>query len=60
MSDTLKANYEGWDITVRRLRFHSPAKLCNGDGASFTASGRAVLRSPDAQSLWTDDHRWSR
>lgn len=54
MSETLKTSYEGWDITVRCLRFRSPVNQRAGHGASFTASGRAVLRSADSEREWTD------
>ncbi len=54
MSDTLRTSYEGWDITVRCLRFRSPANRAAGNEASFTASGRAVLSNTDAERNWTD------
>ena len=50
MSDTLKTSYAGWDIKVRCLQFRSPAS----QRASFTASGRAVLRNADRERDWTD------
>ena len=54
MSETLKTTYEGWDITVRCLRSDSPANQRAGNGPSFTASGRAVLRRTDSERDWTD------
>lgn len=54
MSDTMRTSYEGWDITVRCLRFRSPANRAAGDEASFTASGRAVLNNVAAERNWTD------
>ena len=54
MSETMRTSYEGWDITVRCLRFRAPANQGEGNSASFTASGRAVLRHADGDRHWTD------
>ncbi len=54
MSETLRTNYKGWDITVRCLRFRSPANQRVGKTDNYTASGRAVLRDAGSESDWTD------
>ena len=54
MSETLRTSYQGWDITVRCLRFRSPANQGAGNQACYTASGRAVLHDVDGERDWTD------
>lgn len=54
MTDTLKMRYDGWDITVRCLRFHSPQNHGQGGKHSYTASGRAVRHSAEDDGDWTD------
>lgn len=54
MPDTLKMSYDGWDITVRCLRFHAPRNLGEGSKHSYTASGRAVRQSNEGDASWTD------
>lgn len=53
MSGILKASYDGWDITVRCLKFRARANT-GGDGASFTASGRAVRHDAANDQDWID------
>ena len=58
MSDTLKMSYEGWDITVRCMRFQLAAHA-GADGhpagkESYTASGRAIRLSDEGDDNWTD------
>ncbi len=53
MGATLRASYEGWDITVRCLKFRAKANT-GGNGASFTASGRAVRRDAANDADWVD------
>ncbi|MEJ7805578.1 MAG: hypothetical protein WKG03_06620, partial [Telluria sp.] len=54
MCDTLRTSYEGWDITVRCLRFRAGSGERNGNSGSFTASGRAVLKNAAEERAWTD------
>jgi hypothetical protein len=53
MCGTLKSSYQGWEITVRCLKFHAAANR-RGQGESFTASGRAVLHDATYNAHWTD------
>ena len=53
MCGTLKSSYQGWEITVRCLKFHASANR-HGQGDSYTASGRAVLRDTAQDAQWTD------
>ena len=54
MCDTLKTSYEGWNITVRCMRFNAASNGGDGNSGSFTASGRAVLKNADEERAWTD------
>ena len=54
MADTLRMSYDGWDITVRCLRFRSPENQGTSSKHSYTASGRAVRQSTVDDGTWTD------
>lgn len=54
MSDTLKTSYDGWDITVRCMRFRVPMPKGEGGRNSYTASGWATRANDEGDTNWTD------